>query len=73
MSNASLFYSGNAVSVKDSQRFLSAVFIGNWGQGIQKICKECRDTGADMPEYELVGTTLSIRFKALSSALLKNA
>jgi len=50
--------------------FFRAGFIENWGQGIQKICKECRDIGADLPEYELVGTTLRIRFKALSSALI---
>ena len=50
--------------------FFRAGFIENWGQGIQKICKECKDIGADLPEYELVGTTLRIRFKALSSALI---
>ena len=50
--------------------FFRAGFIENWGQGIQKICKERRNIGADLPEYELVGTTLRIRFKALSSALI---
>ena len=50
--------------------FFRAGFIENWGQGIQKICKECRDIGADLPEYELVGTILRIRFRALSSALI---
>ena len=50
--------------------FFRAGFIENWGQGIQKICKECKDIGADLPEYEMVGTTLRIRFKALSSALI---
>ena len=50
--------------------FFQAGFIENWGQGIQKICKECKDIGADLPEYELVVTTLRIRFKALSSALI---
>ena len=50
--------------------FFRAGFIENWGQGIQKICKECKGIGADLPEYELIGTTLRIRFKALSSALI---
>lgn len=50
--------------------FFRAGFIENWVQGIQKICKECRDIGADLPEYEMVGTTLRIRFKALDRALI---
>lgn len=44
----------------------------NRGQGIQKICDECKGIGAELPIYELTGTTLRIRFKALESALLKD-
>ena len=50
--------------------FYRAGFIETWGQGIQKICDECRDLGADIPSYELIGTTLRIRFHALESALI---
>lgn len=50
--------------------FYRAGFIENWGQGIQKICDECRGIGAELPVYELTGTTLRIRFKALESALI---
>jgi len=50
--------------------FYRAGFIETWGQGIQKICDECRDLGADVPSYELIGTTLRIRFRALESALI---
>lgn len=50
--------------------FYRAGFIENWGQGIQKICDECRGIGAALPVYELVGTTLRIHFKALESALI---
>lgn len=50
--------------------FYRAGFIETWGQGIQKICDECRDLGADIPSYELIGTTLRIRFRALESALI---
>jgi ATP-dependent DNA helicase RecG len=50
--------------------FYRAGFIENWGQGIQKICDECKGIGADLPVYELIGTTLRIRFKALESALI---
>lgn len=50
--------------------FYRAGFIENWGQGIQKICDECQRIGAELPVYELVGTTLRIHFKALESALI---
>ena len=50
--------------------FYRAGFIETWGQGIQKICDECRDLGAEIPSYELIGTTLRIRFQALESALI---
>ncbi len=50
--------------------FYRAGFIENWGQGIQKICDECQGTGAGLPVYELTGTTLRIRLKALESALI---
>ena len=50
--------------------FYRAGFIETWGQGIQKICDECRDLGTDIPSYELIGTTLRIRFSALESALI---
>lgn len=50
--------------------FYRAGFIENWGQGIQKICDECREIGAELPVYELMGTTLRIYFQALESALI---
>ncbi|MBQ7433637.1 MAG: putative DNA binding domain-containing protein [Lachnospiraceae bacterium] len=50
--------------------FYRAGFIENWGQGIQKICDECQEIGAELPVYELLGTTLRIRFQALESALI---
>lgn len=50
--------------------FYRAGFIETWGQGIQKICNECKGLGAELPVYELIGTTLRIRFRALESALI---
>ncbi len=50
--------------------FYRAGLIENWGQGIQKICDECQSIGAELPVYELTGTTLRIKFKALESALI---
>lgn len=53
--------------------FYRAGFIENWGQGVQKICDECRGIGADLPKYKLTGTTLQIWFKALESALIETS
>lgn len=50
--------------------FYRAGFIENWGQGIQKICDECRELGTELPVYELNGTALRVHFKALQSALI---
>lgn len=50
--------------------FYRAGYIENWGQGIQKICYECQKIGAELPSYELIGTTLRISFKALERALI---
>jgi hypothetical protein len=36
----------------------------------QKICDECRAIGAELPKYELMGTTLRVHFKALKRALI---
>lgn len=50
--------------------FYRAGFVENWGQGIPKICDECREIGAEIPVYELIGTTLRIHFRALESAII---
>ena len=53
--------------------FYRTGFIENWGQGIKKICDECRKIGADIPNYELIGKTLCIHFRALESTLINDS
>ena len=53
--------------------FFWASFIENWGQDIRKICDECKKIGAELPVYELTGTTLRLRLKALESALIEDS
>lgn len=53
--------------------FYRAGFIENWGQGIQKICEECRELGAELPVYDLTGTILRIQFMALQRALIDDS
>ena len=50
--------------------FYRAGYIENWGRGIEKICDACRELGADLPKYEIVGNGLRIHFSALKSALI---
>ncbi|MBQ7514691.1 MAG: hypothetical protein IJS96_00285 [Schwartzia sp.] len=50
--------------------FYSAGFIENWGQGVPKICDECREMGAELPVYELMGTTLRFRCHSLKRAFI---
>ena len=50
--------------------FYRAGYIENWGRGIEKICDACKELGADLPRYEIVGNGLRIHFSALKSALI---
>ncbi|MCM1498471.1 MAG: putative DNA binding domain-containing protein [Clostridium sp.] len=53
--------------------FYRAGYIEHWGRGIEKICEECKELGADLPVYELRGNGLRVSFKALQSALIKDS
>ena len=50
--------------------FYRAGYIEYWGRGIQKICDACKELGAELPRYELIGRGLRVHFKALESALI---
>ncbi len=50
--------------------FYRAGYIEHWGRGIKKICDACREIGAELPVYELVGNSLRVHFKALKSAII---
>ncbi len=50
--------------------FYRAGYIEHWGRGIQKICDACKELGAELPVYELLGHGIRIHFKALQSALI---
>ena len=53
--------------------FYRAGYIEHWGRGIQKIINACHELGAEPPEYELLGNSLRVHFKALKSALVDQA
>ena len=50
--------------------FYRAGYIETWGQGIQKICDECIALGAELPRYEILGTSIRVYFPALRSVLM---
>lgn len=49
-----------------------AGYIEHWGRGIEKICDECKELGADLRVYDLRGNGLCVSFRALQSALIKD-
>ena len=53
--------------------FYRAGYIEHWGRGIEKICDACREIGADIPRYELLGNSLRINFSALSGEFEENS
>ena len=50
--------------------FYRAGYIERWGRGIEKICNACKELGAELPVYELLGNTLRVHFKALPEAII---
>ena len=41
-----------------------AGFIESWGRGIEKICDACREDGVPLPEYDITGNSVMIKFIA---------
>lgn len=50
--------------------FYRAGYIENWGRGVEKICDACKELGAKLPRYEILGNGVRVFFKALKSALI---
>ena len=41
-----------------------AGFIESWGRGIEKICQACREDHMPLPEYDITGNSVMIKFIA---------
>ena len=41
-----------------------AGFIESWGRGIEKICQACREDNVPLPEYDITGNSVMIKFIA---------
>lgn len=77
ISNACVFPSGwtteNLMKTHNSRpynpdlanTFFRAGYIEAWGRGIQKICEECELIGAKIPEYQVLGDDITVKFTAI--------
>lgn len=53
--------------------FYCAGYIEAWGRGIQKICEACKELGAPMLEYILLGEDLTVKFSAFECAVISDS
>lgn len=44
--------------------FYLAGFIESWGRGIEKICQSCLENNVPLPEYDITGNSVMIKFTA---------
>lgn len=50
-----------------------AGFIESWGRGIEKICESCREDGAPLPEYDITGNSVMIKFIASEDRIVRTS
>ena len=48
-----------------------AGFIESWGRGIEKICDACREDDVPLPEYDITGNTVMIKFMASEDRIIR--
>lgn len=48
-----------------------AGFIESWGRDIEKICEACREDGMPLPEYDVTGNSVMIKFMASEDRIIK--
>jgi ATP-dependent DNA helicase RecG len=48
--------------------FFRAGYVEAWGRGIQKICEACEQHGSPNPEYNILGSDITVKFTARQSA-----
>ena len=50
-----------------------AGFIESWGRGIEKICESCREDGMPLPEYDITGNSVMIKFIAPEDRIVRTS
>lgn len=50
-----------------------AGFIESWGRGIEKICESCREDGVPLPEYDITGNSVMIKFTAPKDRIVRTS
>ena len=54
--------------LKRANTFFRAGYIESWGRGIQKNCEECDLIGAKIPEYNILGDDITVKFTAVATS-----
>ncbi len=54
--------------LKRANIFFRAGYIESWGRGIQKNCEECDLIGAKIPEYNILGDDITVKFTAVATS-----
>ena len=54
-----------------AKTFYRAGYIENWGRGVQKIFRECKELGTSEPKYIVHPADIMVVFSALQSALVE--
>lgn len=50
-----------------------AGFIESWGRGIEKICKSCQEDSIPLPEYDITGNSVMIKFIAPEDRIVRTS
>ncbi len=51
--------------------FYLAGFIESWGRGVEKICDACRAENVPLPEYDITGNSVMIKFTAKKDRVVR--
>jgi ATP-dependent DNA helicase RecG len=51
--------------------FYLAGFIESWGRGIEKICDSCKADNVPLPEYDITGNSVMIKFIAPEDRIIR--
>lgn len=63
------------VSVYDDRLYIANCgrLPESWGRGIEKICESCREDGVPLPEYDITGNSVMIKFIAPEDRIVRTS
>lgn len=64
LTNAAMLLFANDPEMWQLGAFTKIGFFESWGRGIEKICQACREDNVPLPEYDITGNSVMIKFIA---------